>query len=264
MPQFDCPACGTTFRSFTILVNHMDSEHPNDYATHGDAVLEHVAVQQAQKQARRAEQTARTERAFELPQHPPLPRPYLSDLDPAAKFGNIRTFNAYRRMEKAHCSQADAREWMAEQHVDTRGADEPLLLDPKKGLGPPRAILDGITKSLGLEFRPRTLELSIGSDDPVQVVMYARDIEALARLMFRFVLPEHCTPRQPLDADGDRIFSHPYWCTWAEQEHAAVKAFDPDGIMLAVTVAYDKTDLSKEQGAVPIYLVSDTYPYSEP
>ena len=45
MPQFDCPACGTTFRSFTILVNHMDSEHPNDYATHGDAVLEHVAVQ---------------------------------------------------------------------------------------------------------------------------------------------------------------------------------------------------------------------------
>ena len=107
MPQFDCPACGTTFRSFTILVNHMDSEHPNDYATHGDAVLEHVAVQQAQKQARRAEQTARTERVFELPQHPPLPRPYLSDLDPAAKFGNIRTFNAYRRMEKAHCSQAD-------------------------------------------------------------------------------------------------------------------------------------------------------------
>ena len=76
--------------------------------------------------------------------------------------------------------------------------------------------------------------------------------------MFRFVSPEHCTPRQPLDADRDRIFSHPYWCTWAEQEHAAVKAFDPDGIMLAVTVAYDKTDLSKEQGAFPIYPVSET------
>ena len=92
----------------------------------------------------------------------------------------MRTFNTYRRMEKHGCSLAEAREWMAEQQVDTRGADEPLLLDPKKGLGPPRAILDGITASLGLEFRPHTLELSIGADAPVQVVMYARDIEAVS------------------------------------------------------------------------------------
>ena len=246
-----------------MLSNHLDRAHTVDYATHGGAVLEHVGVQQAQKQARRAEETARTEQAFDLPQHPPLSRPYLSDLDPAGSFGNMRTFNTFRRMEKHSCSLAEAREWMAEQHVDTRGADEPLLLDPKKGLGPPRAILDGITASLGLEFRPRTLELSIGTEDPVQVVMYARDVEALARLMFRFVLPEHCTPRQPLDAAGDRIFSHPYWCTWAEQEHAAVKAFDPSGIMLAVTVAYDKTDLSKEKGAFPIYLVSNALPLDE-
>ena len=76
--------------------------------------------------------------------------------------------------------------------------------------------------------------------------------------MFRFVLPEHCTPRQPRDADGDRIFSHPYWSTWAEEEYASVKAFDREGIMLAVTTAYDKTDLSKEQGAFPIYLVSNS------
>ena len=81
--------------------------------------------------------------------------------------------------------------------------------------------------------------------------------------MFRFVLPEHCTPRQPRDADGDRIFSHPYWSTWAEKQHASVKAFDRDGIMLAVTTAYDKTDLSKEQGAFPIYLVSNALPLDE-
>ena len=81
--------------------------------------------------------------------------------------------------------------------------------------------------------------------------------------MFRFVLPEHCTPRQPRDADGDRIFSHPYWSTWAETQHASVKAFDRDGIMLAVTTAYDKTDLSKEQGAFPIYLVSNALPLDE-
>ena len=78
-----------------MLSNHLDRAHTVDYATHGGAVLEHVGVQQAQKQARRAEETARTEQAFDLPQHPPLSRPYLSDLDPAGSFGNMRTFNTY-------------------------------------------------------------------------------------------------------------------------------------------------------------------------
>eukprot|EP00964_Phaeocystis_antarctica_P007396 scaffold4010_cov98-Phaeocystis_antarctica.AAC.3 len=33
--------------------------------------------------------------------------------------------------------------------------------------------------------------------------------------------------------------------------------------MLAVTIAYDKTDLSKEKGAFPIYLVSNALPLDE-
>ena len=178
MPQHVCPVCATVFASFAKLSHHMDREHEAEYAAHGQAVLEHVAVQQAQKQARRAEDVALADQALELPQHPPLPRPYLSDIDPIVSFGNMRTFNVYSRMEKHSCSLEAAREWMAEQQVDTLGAVEPLLLDPKKGLGPPRAILDGITASLGLKFRPRTLELSIGTEEPVQVVMHARDIEA--------------------------------------------------------------------------------------
>lgn len=49
-------------------------------------------------------------------------------------------------------------------------------------------------------------------------------------------------------------------CEWAHEEHRRIRGIDPSGLLLALAAASDKTNLSKEQTAEPVYLVNNALP----
>ena len=54
-----------------------------------------------------------------------------------------------------------APEWIAEEIEETRGCPNELCLDARRGLAPPRALVDEVTKQLRLEFAKHTLEVAL-------------------------------------------------------------------------------------------------------
>jgi hypothetical protein len=93
--------------------------------------------------------------------------------------------------------------------------------------------------------------------------MHARRLEALAKWHFSFLGAEHCVAREVYDDDGNRIFSHPMWSRWANSQFSQIREMDPVGLLLPLALASDKTDLSPEQSAEPLYVVSNALPLEE-
>ena len=60
-------------------------------------------------------------------------------------------------------SEVAAREWIAEEQMTATNADEPLLLDARKGLTAPRAIIRDAACQQRLMFYERTIKLDVGT-----------------------------------------------------------------------------------------------------
>jgi hypothetical protein len=138
---------------------------------------------------------------MKLPPVPPLPKPFLGDMDAALlSFGDgvrgdaLRTFRFYDRLERLDVSKEDAPELIAEQQLDTRGAEHTLRLDARKGLAPPRAIVDALTKELGLEFKPHELEVAVPGGPTVKVTAYMRTLRGAARCAWPWLPEPALTP----------------------------------------------------------------------
>ena len=117
-------------------------------------------------------------------------------------------------------SQAQAKIWISQEQLDTIGATEELHLDARKGIGPPRAITEGISQRLGMSFEEHVVKADSGKDS-VQVKMYARSLIGVFGWMARFVSRCHCEARKQYTPDGERYHSHPMWSDWAVKEFGA-------------------------------------------
>ena len=117
-----------------------------------------------------------------LPMLPPL----LNGIDPRTIMGNERTFTFYTEiLEGGGFSQEKAKELIANEIRDTKGSDEPLLLDPIKGLDGPRAVIEKLSRDLGLDFvrHPITVSHRTKRLPPVSFTGYLtmRSVRAVAR-----------------------------------------------------------------------------------
>ena len=97
----------------------------------------------------------------------------------------------------------------------------------------------------------------------LQVDTWLRSLEGAARWHFRHLRRVHCVPRVATNAAGERIYADPMMCEWAHAEYAHIRARDPLGLLLALALASDKTELCKEQTAEPVYLVNNALPLDE-
>ena len=94
------------------------------------------------------------------------------------------------------------------------------------------------------------------------VSLYLRSLLACCQLLFGRCTPEHCTPKRHY-LNGERVYSTPYSATWAHHMFEQIRTFDPDGLLFAVDVAWDKTSLSNVQSAYPLYLKANAWPLHE-
>ena len=229
------------------------------------AAAEHAggATQAAQRPQRRRVDSAAP------PAAPPVGAPFLDDLDGTLQaFGQTagdaeRTFKFYVRMEKEAISEKKAPEWIAEEVEQSQGSARQLCLDARRGLGPPRALVDALSVELQLDFRKHTLTVELSGGRTVKVDAWLRSLEGAARWHLRHLRREHCTPRVATNAAGERVYADPMTCEWAHEEYRKVHAIDPNGLLLSLALASDKTELCKEQTAEPVYAVNNALPLAE-
>ena len=135
-------------------------------------------------------------------------------------------------------------------------------MDPRRGLAGPREFVDALTMHLGLDFKPRQVTARrTMREEPRTVTVWVRSLSACARWHFRHTLAELSVPFAAHNAAGERTYADPMSCEWAHNEYRSVRSIHPHGAcLLPFAIACDKTDLSKEQSAEPVYMVNNALP----
>ena len=77
---------------------------------------------------------------------------------------------------------------------EIRGADDPLMIDARRGIKEQRALVKQISCKLDLDFKEHTLELPVEKGEPIRVTMYVRSLTGVARWFARSVDSRHCIP----------------------------------------------------------------------
>ena len=271
----DCPGCGCTLRNQWALAAHMkecSSCLPRLCA-------EHFIRRQAQRRVQKKKRPHEGNRATDSdqprqPEQPPLRAasvPVLlplrwPQLDPVAVFGNERTYVYFETtLHNGHFSHDRAAAAIAGQLATTAALPEPLLMEPRNGLRDAYARLDALAEDLGLQFTEHKVHVTLGRGaDAIDctVSLHLRSLLACCRLLFGYCTPEHCTPRRQ-HHDGQRAYSTPYSAAWAGHVLDKIRTFDPDGLLFAIDVGWDKTSLSKVQSAYPLYVKANAWPLDE-
>ena len=91
----------------------------------------------------------------------------------------------------------------------TQGADDPLMIDARRGIKEQRALVKQISCKLDLDFKEHTLELPVEKGEPIRVTIYVRSLIGVARWFARSVDSRHCIPHVQRDANGDTDAAYP-------------------------------------------------------
>ena len=162
---------------------------------------------------------------------------------------------------QAHASQANSPAVIAREQQTTKGSQQPLLLDPRKGILGPRAILNEWIAERNLHFSEHIVQVS-HNGVAIEVTLHLRSIFATARHAFSFVEAHHCEARsdRPGGADSEHMISHPTTARYWHSRQRAIRAVDPQALLFPFTIAWDKSNVSKVQQVFPAYLVPNCLP----
>ena len=176
-------------------------------------------------------------------------------LDPIDLFGNQRTFNFCQLMVQARLSQPHMDAFIMDQHANTAGTDQPLLVHNSAEV---LLKYNQVAEEFGLQFKEVTFHLeALGTS----VVLHHRPPEKLARWLY--LRPSTLgkmafqpNPRVSTRPDGSTMRIYESFASGKWMEQAATK-IPPGSELMPIMKAYDKThlDLQGTQKAFGHYWV---------